>query len=450
VLARLLTPHEFGTYTVALGVFLILLTIDDLGIVKGLVRWPGRFSDVAPTARTLGLVTGVGVYAAAFALAPVIANVASTPNATAVIRVLCLGVLIDSSLQIVPAASLQRTFRQDLWVIVELSRIVVLATVTIVLASRGVGVWSLVWGSLAGQCALTTATTLLSRVPIRYGFDRQMAKELIRISAPYSLAALVSACLLNIDYLVIGHRLGTVAVGIYLIAFNVSSWPTTLVGQAVRAVSIPSFSQLRQSGGDVGANVRRALVLLFAGALPFVAVLIAMPQLAIATLYGTQWIGGATALHFLALLSIVRLIDGLTDDVFFACGHSGWILAKNLIWVVLLLVGLNIGAHFGGIRGVGIGHAVVAVVVVLPLICYLLARLGMWRRQLLSVAVVMTAAAAVAGTAGWFVVHHVAAPRLVLAALGVGAVCTVYAGLLTPMRGVILGKRVVGLPREPS
>jgi hypothetical protein len=62
----------------------------------------------------------------------------------------------------------------------------------------------------------------------------------------------------------------------------------------------------------------------------------------------------------------------------------------------------------------------------------------------------MTAAAAVAGTAGWFVVHHVAAPRLVLAALGVGAVCTVYAGLLTPIRGVILGKRVVGLPREPS
>ncbi len=162
-----------------------------------------------------------------------------------------------------------------------------------------------------------------------------------------------------------------------------------------------------------------------------------MPQLAITTLYGTQWIGGATALHFLALLSIVRLIDGLTDDVFFACGHSGWILAKNLIWVVLLLVGLNIGAHFG-IRGVGIGHAVVAVVVVLPLICYLLARLGMWRRQLLFVATAMTAAAAVAGTAGWFVVHHLDAPPLVLAAVGGLVVCGVYAVLLAPMRRHIL------------
>jgi hypothetical protein len=53
----------------------------------------------------------------------------------------------------------------------------------------------------------------------------------------------------------------------------------------------------------------------------------------------------------------------------------------------MLIVDLNIGAHFGGIRGVGIGHAVIAVAVVLPLICYLLARLGMWRRQLLFVTV---------------------------------------------------------------
>ena len=434
VLARLLSPRDFGSYTVALGVFLILLTIDDLGVSKGLVRWPGRFAEVAPTARTLGLVSGVAIYAVAFALAPVIADVTSTPNATAIIRVLSLGVVIDASLQIVPGASLQRSFRQDLWVIVELTRIVVLATVTIILAARGVGVWSLVWGSLAGQCALTIATTLLARVPVRYGFDRRVAKELLRVSAPYSLAALVSAALLNVDYLIIGHQLGTVAVGVYLIAFNLSSWPTTLVGQAVRAVSIPSFSQLRQSGGDVGASLRRALTLLFAGALPFVAVLIAMPELAITTLYGNAWVGGAVALHFLALLSIVRLVDGLTDDVFFACGRATWILAKNLVWVVLLVVGLPIGAHFGGIRGVGIGHAVVASVVVLPLICFLLARLGMWRRQLLFIATAMAGAAAIAGTAGWFVVHHVTAPRVVLAALGVLVVCGVYTALCLPVR----------------
>jgi PST family polysaccharide transporter len=157
-------------------------------------------------------------------------------------------------------------------------------------------------------------------------------------------------------------------------------------------------------------------------------------------LYGTEWVGGAVALHFLALLSIVRLIDGLTDDVFFACGRPSWILVKNLVWIVLLVVGLPIGAHLGGIRGVGIGHALVATLVVLPIICWLLARLGMWSRRLLFVATALTGAAAIAGTAGWFVVQHVDAPRLVLAALGGLVVCGVYAALLAPMRRLIFAR----------
>ena len=163
-----------------------------------------------------------------------------------------------------------------------------------------------------------------------------------------------------------------------------------------------------------------------------------MPGLVIGTLYGSQWVGGAAALQALALLSIVRLIDALTDDVFFACGHSSWILSKNLVWIVLLLVGLPIGAHLDGIRGVGIGHALVATVVVLPVICFLLARLGMWRRRLVFVAAGMSVAAAIAGTAGWFAVHHVDAPPLVLAAFGGLVVCAVYAALLAPVRRQIL------------
>ncbi len=437
VLARLLTPRQYGTYTLALGLALILLTIDDLGLSKGLVRWPGRFEEAAPTARVLGLVTGVTLYAAVFALAPLVADATSTPGATSVIRVLCLGVILDSAVQIVPGASLQRALRQDLWVIVEVTRIVVLASVTIVLAATGLGVWSLVVGSLAGQVALCVVTTALARVPIRYHFDRRVAAELLRVSAPYSLAALVSATLLNVDYLVVGHRLGTVAVGIYLIAFNVSSWPTSLVGAAIRAVSIRSFSELKQRGEDVDEMARRALVLLFGGALPFVAVLVAMPALTIRTLYGSEWVGGASALHFLAVLSIVRLIDGLTDDLFFAWGHSGWILAKNVLWLALVIVGLSVGAAVDGIRGVAIAHSAIAAGVVLPVICVLLARLGVWRRRLLTVAVGMSVAAAIAGTGGWLVVHHVDAPDIVVAGAGGLAVCVVYFALLAPFRHLI-------------
>ena len=434
VLARILTPEDYGTYTVALGLFLILLTFDDLGVVKGLVRWPGSFEDAAPTARTIGVLSGLVVYALAFAIAPVIASIMSAPEATPVIRVLCLGVILDAAVQIVPTASLQRRFRQDLWVIVEFTRIVVLASVTLALAFAGLGVWALVWGALAGQLSLVVVTTVLARIPMTFGWNRAVAKELLEVSAPYAFAGLVSAVMLNIDYLVLGRHSGTVEVGIYLIAFNVSSWPTSLVGQSVRAVSIRNFAELEQQGADVGRSARRGLLLLFGGALPFVAVLIAMPELTIGTIYGSEWVSGAHALRFLAVLAIVRLVDSLSDDLFFALARPGWILAKNILWIGLLFVGLNIGAALDDVTGVAIAHALIAVLVILPLICVLLARLGVWTTRLPVLAGLMTLLGAVACFVGWLVVTHLQTPQFVTLVLGTLSVCVVFAAGLLPFR----------------
>jgi PST family polysaccharide transporter len=438
VLARLLEPAEYGTYAIALGVFLILLTVDDLGMLKGLVRWPGAFEDAAPTVRTLGTCIGVAVYGLSVLLAPVIADVTSTPAATGVIRLLCVGLILDAGLQIVPTASLQRRFRQDLWIVAELAHMVVMALVTIWLASAGYGVWSLPWGSLAGQCALAATTMALARVPVRYRFDRAVAAEIIRSSAPWAGAALIAATLLNVDYLVIGRTLGPAAVGVYLVAFNVSGWPTSLVGAAVRAVSIPGFSQLRQSGDDVGRAMRKGLTLLVAGALPYVALLISVPTLIIGTLYGDRWVGGAPALQFLALMSVVRLIDGLTDDALFASGHSTWIMFKNLFWLMLLIVALSIGAHIDGIRGVAIAQAIVACGAILPLICGLLMRAGMWSPRLVVTIAALVPAAAIAGALGWLVSRHVHGPRLVVLAITGAVEVFGYAVMLVPFRRRLL------------
>ncbi len=434
VLARLLSPANFGTYTVALGVFTLLLTIDDLGILKALVRWPGEFADAAPTARTIATCSSLGVYAISFVLAPMIADITGAPAATNAIRALCAGIVVDAVLQIVPAASLQRQLRQDLWVIVEVARLVVTASVTIPLAAGGGGVWALVIGALAGQAAGMIANVVLAHEPFAYGFDRKVARELVVVSAPYALAAFVSAALLNVDYLVIGNVLGPAAVGLYLVAFNVSSWPNSLVGAAVRAVAIPSFSRLHHSGRGAGDALRRGLVMLVAGGVPFSAILIAAPTAVVGSLYGDRWTPGSVALPWLAVMSLVRLLDGLVDDALFASGRSTWILFKNTVWLAALLVALPVGAHVGGIRGVGIGQAIVACAVVSPIVIVFLHRADFWRRELVGPGLGLLAAGAVAATVGAVIVHRLDTPAFVTAAVATVVVLTAYAPLVVRWR----------------
>ena len=429
-LARLLSPTEFGTYTVALGLFTLLLTVDDLGVLKGLVRWPGEFSEIAPTARTLATISSAAMYAAAFLLAPFIARAAGTPGATTIMRVLCVGILLDAVLQVVPGAALQRQMRQDLWVIVEGVRLVTNAAVTIPLAATGSGVWALVIGALTAQAMGVLATCILGRVPFNFGYDRVKARELLRTSLPYSMAAFLGAALLIVDYLVIGHLLGPAAVGIYLIAFNVSSWPITLVGAAVRAVAVPGLSKIHHAGGDTGPVLRRGLTLLLAAGAPFVALLIAAPYAVIGALYGSEWAPGGVALRFLAIMAIVRLLDGLIEDALFATARSSWILGKNALWLVLLLAALPVGAHLDGIRGVGIAQALVAAVVILPLGIWQVVRAGLWNGRTLPVPWRVVLAAAAAATIGAIVEARVDLPPWPQAILVGLVVIAVYAAAM--------------------
>lgn len=435
VIARLLTEEEVGVYTIALAVFLVLLTIDDLGISKGLIRWPGSFSDAAPTARTLGTISGVTIYVLVFIVAPFIA----TPAATGVIRLIAVAVLIDAAAQIVPGASLHRQLRQDLWIFVELTRGGVMIAVTIVLAVTDHGPSSLAWGTVCGQIAMTAVTMWLARVPVRFGFNRSVARELLEVSAPYALAALVGVVLLSADYFVIDNVLGTAAVGVYAVAFNVSSWPTTLVGAAVRAVAIPGLAQLHQRGQDIGPTFRRGLILLAGGSCLFAAVLIAAPELVIGTLYGDRWVAGSTALRFLALLAVVRVLDGLSDDALFALGRSRAIAVKNIVWVMFLIPALIIGTNVDGIRGAGVAHAVVACVMVLPLVAWLLRRVDLWGQDLMIIVTAVVPAALVAVVVGSLADRIVPGPRPVAVVL-VGLVQSiVYVAALAPRREALLG-----------
>ncbi|HQZ33461.1 MAG TPA: oligosaccharide flippase family protein [Ilumatobacteraceae bacterium] len=433
ILARLLVPEEYGTYVVALGVVTILLTVDDMGLRQGLVRLTSEDEAPSRTALTLATISGLVAYAVGFLIAPVVASVTSTPNSTSMIRVLCLALIIDTLLHVVPSAALQRRFRQDLLTLSELAGLVVDFSVTILLAATNHGAWSLVWGSLAGQVARSVASQLLARVRPRFGFDRQIARELIRVSGPFALASFVGAALLNVDYLLVGNILGPAAVGLYLIAFNVSSWPTSLVGAAVRGVAVPGFAQLTDRGGDVAATFSKALVLLAAAGIPFVTLLAVAPESVITGLYGDQWGAGAGALRFLAVLALVRLLGGLADDVLFALGRSSWILAKNTIWMVALAPAIVVGAHADGLRGVGIAQAAVALVVVVPTLVVMIARLRLWHPSALLI-VKMAPGAVLAGVCGWMVDNNLDGSAFARAAASGVVILGVFALTLLPFR----------------
>lgn len=375
VLARLLVPEDYGVFAVALVVLNALLSMNELGVSLAIVRWPGDVRRVAPTVATLALVSSLTLYALCFALAPAVASSLNAPEATGVLRLLCLSVLLDA-VSAVPSGFLTREFRQRQRLVADLLGLTVSTSLSIGLAVAGFGAWSLAWGALAGSLVVAVAVLRCSPYRLRFGFDQREVRPLLAFGAPLAGSSLLLFAMLNAAYVVVGVSLDTTALGLYLLAFNLSSWPVNMLSTAVRRVSLAGFSRLQDDPVALRAGFVRSCTLLAAATLPICLLLGLLAEPLIRVVYGDRWSGAAPALAFLAVVAALRVILELAYDFLVGLGRSRTIFLLQAAWVAAAVPAMILGAQLDGLRGVAAAQAVVASAIVLPAFAAVLQRAG--------------------------------------------------------------------------
>jgi len=375
VLARLLTPEDFGLYAVALAAMYFVMHVNDVGIMAATVQWRGRLEEMAPTATTLALMFSALVYGLCWFAAPAFATLAGSSEAAPIVRLLTAVILIDG-VTAVRAGSLLRSFQQDRIIIANLCGVVVNAAVAISLAARGAGAYSFAAGQVAGAVVIGVIVFWLAKLPTQLGFDGGVARKLMRFGLPLALGLGMEAVVFNVDYVIVGHALGATALGFYLLAFNVSSWATGVIGTAIRYVSVPSFSRLSEDEGSLSPGVQRSFTLLITSVVPIALLMAVLAPALVVFLYGDQWAPAAPVLRFLAILSVVRIVVQLVVDVLTGAGATRVAMWMNAGWVLALVPALMLGTRLDGIRGTAIAHVLVALLVALPLALMSLRRIG--------------------------------------------------------------------------
>jgi PST family polysaccharide transporter len=367
VLARLLTPSDFGTFAIALAASTFVMHVNDVGLIAATVQWRGKLEDMAPTAATLAVIFSVLIYGAFFFAAPEFAGMARIPEATPVIRLLTVVILIDG-VTAVRSAALMRTFRQDKLILANVAGFVVNAALAIGLAAGGAGAISFAAGQVAGALVTGVLVFGAARLPVRVGFDSAVARRLMRFGVPLAASLGVEALLMNADKVIVGRFMGATALGFYLLAFNVSSWVPGVIGTAVRYVSVAGFSRLSEEDSEsLSTGVRRSVPLLVTALVPIAVLISVLAVPLVSVLYGRSWLPAAPVLQYLMVLTVVRMLTSFALDILMGAGATRWTLWVNLGWALALVPALWWGTNLDGIRGAAISHAIVGLVVALPL-----------------------------------------------------------------------------------
>ena len=115
---------------------------------------------------------------------------------------------------------------------------------------------SLAYGSLAGNVTATALVLVLAPARPLPGWRRDDAVALLRVGLPLAGTSLVLLATLNVDYVVVGRQLGTTALGLYLLAFNLSSWPSTCSRSRSGASPFPASLGWPMSGPSSSRHSR--------------------------------------------------------------------------------------------------------------------------------------------------------------------------------------------------
>jgi len=436
VLARILVPEDYGMYAVALVALNGLLSVNELGVSLAVVRWPGDVSRIAPTVKTVAIVCSGLLWLATLFAAPLFATALNAPDATRVVQLLTLSILIDACTA-VPAALMTRGFMQRERLIVDSAGFFVSSTLAVGLAIAGYGVYALVWSALIGN--LVNAAFILRYAPRSYpfGFDRKVLPELLSFGLPLAMASVLVIGMLNVDYIVIGAHLGPTQLGFYLLAFNLAMWPVNMFSAPARRVSLPLFARLNAGETDASAAFVPVCAILLLVTLPACVMLAIFAEPMIRVVYGDKWLPAASVLPWLTVLALVRVLGELVYDFLVALGTSVTNLALQAVWFVALLAVLPLAVTAGGLKGVAIAHAAVAVAVVIPSFAIVLRRAGVSLRAMLAHFSRPLTAAGIAAGAGLGGVLLVPDHRFVQMALGCAIVGLVYLAIVYPMRTIL-------------
>jgi PST family polysaccharide transporter len=418
VVARLLEPHDFGIYAVALVVHAIVINVSELGVSTALVREEASAADeTGPTIVTIAIVTSFALGALMAASASTFARLLGAPGATSTIQVMAITLPL-AGLSAVPAALLRRDFRMDRLFVADTANGVASGAVVIVLALAGWGPLALAWAFVAGQL-LTTVILLLQPVArYRPGWSRKQAGRLLRFGLPLAGANVLAFAIQNVDYVIVGRLMGSVDLGLYVLAFNVSGWPQNVFSSVVRSVSVPAFSRLRERGSDMPRDFGTALRTVARVTLPVCLILGALAHPLIRTVYGAKWDLAYAPLIGLSVMAAARAMIELFSDFLVSLGRTRAVMLFPLVWLPALTVALLLLVHADGIAGAGIAQAGVSWLVVVPLVAYLVSRCAVRPRIVMGALLPPLGWAILTAAAAWLVSTQVKSPLLACAAGG--------------------------------
>jgi O-antigen/teichoic acid export membrane protein len=356
VLARLLTPHDYGLAAMVLVFAALVPIFADLALGSALVQRDRLTEDDRSTVFWLSGITGLGFTLIGIALSWPIAHFYREPEVQPLFAVLSLGFVIRA-LGSTQTALLSREMNFRSLELRMIAGTAVGSVVGITVAFVGGGAWAIILQQVVGALVSTMLLWVFTPWRASFRFSMSSVHRLARFSGNVFGTRILFYLNRNADNLLVGRFLGPSALGAYALAYNVMLLPMSRIGAPVVEVFFPAFSRMQEDRERLASLWIRINRVIGALTIPAMLGLIVVAPEFVRVVFGEKWAEAIPVLQLLAWVGLLQSLQSTNSSLLMALDRTQKLLGYAAVALVASLVAFVLGLHWG-IVGVAAAYAV--------------------------------------------------------------------------------------------
>lgn len=346
VLARILTPKEYGI----IGILIVFIAVSnvfiDSGFTKALIQKQDRTEDDKSTVFWFNLLISLICYVLLWCAAPFISDFYELEILKNLLRALAL-VLIVNSLFTVPTTLLNIDLDFKTLAKINFISVVVSGLIAIYLALEGFGVWALAYQTLIKSGLAMVLTWFWVRWTPSLVFSIASFKTLFSYGSNLLISSLLNVTVNNFYALFIAKLMSAKDLGYYTRGTQFSDFVYGTISSILDSVLLPGLSTIQEQRQILIAQTRKVIKLTAFVIVPVFLFLALMAEPIIIILLTDKWAAAAPIMQIFCIARLITIISGINVNILYVIGRTDLALRqqypKIAIRVVLLIIALKHG-----------------------------------------------------------------------------------------------------------
>jgi O-antigen/teichoic acid export membrane protein len=370
ILARILTPFQFGVFGIASLILGLLEMLTETGVNVVLVQERKNIDKYINTAWVVSICRGILIFALIILFTPFITGFFDNTDAANILYLTSLiplirGFINPSIVKYQKNLEFNREFKfRSILIFLD---VVVSVTIGFIYKTE----LALVAGMIFAAVAEVVMSFVLIKPKPSFEFDKSKLIEVINRGKWITGAKIFDYLFSHGDDIVVGKLLGSVSLGLYQQAYKISSLPIVEVAEVFQRVTFPYYSKYAVQKDKLLKTYLKTLRSTLLLILPFGILIYLFPEVIITTVLGPSWIQAAGALKILAIFGVVKTLVNSVFPLLLGIGRQDLVTYLTLIGVAGLSITIYplIGKY--GIEGAGLATIIGSLLMLPPAIYWL-------------------------------------------------------------------------------